>query len=70
MGATLEVLRRQWERANLEGDFSMMSRIDDARERIEALPVRSCVWAGTDECRMCVAPESGKCPEIRIGAAA
>lgn len=31
---------------------------------------KGCKWAGSDECRMCVAPESGKCPEIHIGAAA
>ena len=57
MGTTLEMLRIQWGRAMLDGDFDTVDRIDAARERIEALhvrSVRSCVWAGTETCRLCV----------------
>jgi len=36
-GATLNVLRVQWERSLLEGDFDRVDRIVFARARIEAL---------------------------------
>ena len=63
MGATLEMLQQQWGRAMLDGDWAAVERIDAARQKIEALParksealpVRSCVWAGSDECRHCEA---------------
>ena len=55
-GSTLNILQVQWGRAMLDGDFAMMSKIDDAREKIEALgaPAR-CVWASPDTCRHCEA---------------
>jgi hypothetical protein len=62
-GATLEVLQIQWERAMLDEDFDKVDRIDAARERIEALPVRGCVWAGTETCRMCVRADRCKLAE-------
>lgn len=68
MGATMEILKVQWGRAMLDGDFQAVERIDAARRHIEALParrhiatqpVRSCVWAGSEECRLC--PLSDSC---------
>jgi hypothetical protein len=54
MGSTLCILNEQWRRAVLDGDFDKVDRIDAAREKIESLPVRSCVWAGSETCRLCV----------------
>jgi uncharacterized Fe-S cluster-containing MiaB family protein len=54
----MEVLQRQWERAMLDEDWEAIDRIDAAREKIEALPVRGCVWAGTETCRMCAKADS------------
>lgn len=59
MGSTLEMLRIQWGRALLDGDFDAVDRIDAARERIEALQAQArrpagCVWAGSETCRLCV----------------
>lgn len=54
-GATLQVLNEQWQRAMLDGDFKTVDRIDSARRRVERLPVRVCVWAGSEECRHCEA---------------
>lgn len=54
-GATLQVLNEQWQRAMLDGDWAAVDRIDAARRKIESLPVRSCVWAGSEECRHCEA---------------
>ena len=67
MGSTLEMLREQWGRAMLDGDWVAVERIDAARQKIEALParksearpVRSCVWAGSEVCRHCEVP---RCP--------
>jgi len=63
MGATLEMLSEQWGRAMLDGDWAAVEKIDAARRKIEALPVRksearpvrSCVWAGSEVCRHCEA---------------
>ena len=67
MGATLEMLNEQWGRAMLDGDWAAVEKIDAARRKVEALPARksealparSCVWAGSDECRLC--PLSDSC---------
>ena len=57
----MKMLNEQWGRAMLDGDFETVDRIDAARRKVEALPVRkvealpvrSCVWAGSDVCRHC-----------------
>lgn len=54
-GSTMNVLNVQWGRAMLDGDFDKVDRIDNARRTVERLPVRVCVWAGSDECRHCEA---------------
>ena len=64
MGATLEMLHEQWGRAMLDGDWVAVEKIDAARRKVEALParksealpVRSCVWAGSEVCRHCEVP--------------
>jgi len=63
MGATLEMLSEQWGRAMLDGDWAAVEKIDAARRKVEALParksealpVRSCAWAGSEVCRHCEA---------------
>ena len=63
-GSTLNILQVQWGRAMLDGDFDKVDRIDAARRKVEALPVRksealpvrSCVWAGSEVCRHCEVP--------------
>ena len=66
MGATVEMLQVQWGRAMLDGDWVAVDRIDAARRKVEALPVRkargarpACPWAGSDVCRHCEVP---RCP--------
>lgn len=39
-GATLAVLQVEWERAWMSEDFNQVTRIDNAREVIEALSKR------------------------------
>jgi hypothetical protein len=62
-GSTMEVLQRQWERAMLDEDWEAVDRIDAAREKIEALSVRGCVWAGTETCRTCAKADTCKVSE-------
>ena len=71
MGATLCMLNDQWDRAVKARDWELVGRLDEAMGRLKAHCVSArCVWAGSDTCRMCVAPEAGRCPEIHISAAA
>lgn len=71
MGATLCLLNKQWDKAVQARDWALVGRLDEAMGRLKAhcVSVR-CVWAGSDTCRMCVAPESGKCPAISVDVAA
>lgn len=71
MGATLCMLNNQWDKAVKARDWALVDRLDDAIDKIKPLGVPArCVWAGSDTCRMCVAPESGKCPMIHVDVAA
>ena len=73
MGATLDMLSRQWDVAYANEDFDTANKLSAAMRKIEDLPVKVpavCSWQNTDTCKMCVAPEAGKCPVIAVDVAA
>jgi hypothetical protein len=70
MGVTMGMLGNQWIKAVLNYDEATAARIDEAMQKIKTLPAKSCKWENTDTCRMCVAPESGRCPVMSVDVAA
>jgi hypothetical protein len=70
MGSTMEMLGNQWIKAVLDYDEATAVRIDETMQKVKTLPVKSCKWENTDTCRMCVAPESGRCPVANVDVAA
>lgn len=78
MGSTLDMLERQWACALKRKDYEGAKRINmaiatiETKTKIETLAKHfagKCAWENTDTCRMCVAPESGKCPMIHVDVA-
>lgn len=73
-GSTLLLVEQQYQSAMKRNDLKTAYWADDAREKLAARgaawPACSCVWAGSDTCRTCPAPESGRCPVANVDVAA
>ena len=70
MGSTREMLNGQWINGVMNYDSVAVERTKATLEKLEKHFAGKCAWENTDTCRMCLAPESGKCPVIHVDVAA
>lgn len=70
MGSTREMLNGQWIKGVMEYDTAAVERTTATLKKLEEHFAGMCAWENTDTCRMCVAPEAGKCPAMSVDVAA